>query len=746
MKFDLEKVDYSIQKYCHRLEKWFPWLAIALIVHMFYKVPIDCAFGGIFNITFLLAICLAFALYFTKAYTGKRSRYVLVSFALYALYIIALALTDGDFTLVKRGVYEYGFFQAILFAAAFLVTKGKKENLVKAVVVFGLPFVLVGVLQALTIGKGSDQIISVTDNAMRITGWARSPLSLGMLSGIYCVFAFAQARTSRSKWYWIPLLFGVGALLVSGSRGPLVATFAAFAVYLLIEIVTRMGKKAIKPIGVAALVAVILAVIFFTSNWTFSNPEIQAIYIRLKRIVDWNGDAGNVGRLETWSKWFEVFLDHFWFGIGMSRTGSWSAKTMGVTESGFLRHLVELGIIGSILYYNLIAACIVTSVSELRKAKRELDHFMLLNLALVVLVLVEDMVLQITEEITVAFFLWWCLGALLGVCHEEQKSPGAATKGSRRSKRLKGKKRMSISIVMTTYNGAKFVEEQLDSLRWQTRQPDEVLIFDDCSKDNTPEIVANYIQKHQLNNWTFVVNEKNKGWKENFKDGLLMATGDLVFPADQDDIWRKDKLAVCEQIMKENSNILVLTSNYEKFGDCKQEIVPYPNNKQIVQIPFEGNLFRIFFPGCSYCIRNSFLKDIEKNWTPNSPHDATIWRYALIRDGLYALNDNLLLWRVYNTSTFEVELVNNRNREKKRQWLDYAMGVLNDMDDYLSEHEAYRTEQVAKAMETNKKFLSLRMDLYDRVNIVTGLKLLAYLKYYAAPIQYLGDWLHVLRK
>ena len=52
---------------------------------------------------------------------------------------------------------------------------------------------------------------------------------------------------------------------------------------------------------------------------------------------------------------------------------------------------------------------------------------------------------------------------------------------------------MKISVVMTTYNGEKYIKEQLTSLKNQTRVPDEVLIFDDCSTDNTVTIVRNFL-------------------------------------------------------------------------------------------------------------------------------------------------------------------------------------------------------------------------------------------------------------
>ena len=101
---------------------------------------------------------------------------------------------------------------------------------------------------------------------------------------------------------------------------------------------------------------------------------------------------------------------------------------------------------------------------------------------------------------------------------------------------------MKISVVMTTYNGEKYVEEQLDSIRVQTRKADEVLIFDDQSSDKTVKIIQHYIDDNKLNNWKITVNAVNKGWRKNFFDGIQETSGDVIFLCDQDDIWVPDKI------------------------------------------------------------------------------------------------------------------------------------------------------------------------------------------------------------
>lgn len=88
---------------------------------------------------------------------------------------------------------------------------------------------------------------------------------------------------------------------------------------------------------------------------------------------------------------------------------------------------------------------------------------------------------------------------------------------------------LNTSVIMTTYNGEKYIFEQLESIRGQTLCVDEVLIFDDGSTDRTLQIIKNYIQSNSLNNWAVKVNDRNLGWKANFMLGSQNATGRYIF-------------------------------------------------------------------------------------------------------------------------------------------------------------------------------------------------------------------------
>lgn len=103
-----------------------------------------------------------------------------------------------------------------------------------------------------------------------------------------------------------------------------------------------------------------------------------------------------------------------------------------------------------------------------------------------------------------------------------------------------------ISVAMTTCNGARYVAEQLQSIRAQTRLPDELVICDDRSDDQTLDIVKAVVADAPF--WVEVVsNPERLGVTANVEQAICRTTGDVVVLADQDDIWRPHKLARLEE-------------------------------------------------------------------------------------------------------------------------------------------------------------------------------------------------------
>lgn len=107
-----------------------------------------------------------------------------------------------------------------------------------------------------------------------------------------------------------------------------------------------------------------------------------------------------------------------------------------------------------------------------------------------------------------------------------------------------------ISIALASYNGAKYIRDQLDSILAQTYQNFELIICDDCSTDDTWWILEEYAQKD--NRIKIYKNERNLGFKKNFEKAILLCQGEYVATSDQDDIWMPNHLQILIESIKED--------------------------------------------------------------------------------------------------------------------------------------------------------------------------------------------------
>ncbi len=104
---------------------------------------------------------------------------------------------------------------------------------------------------------------------------------------------------------------------------------------------------------------------------------------------------------------------------------------------------------------------------------------------------------------------------------------------------------MKLSVVLCTYNGARFLQEQLESIETQTLKPDELVVCDDKSTDDTLNIIRQFSNSCSLP-VSLCVNEKNIGSTRNFEKAIQLSMGDIIVLCDQDDVWKPLKL---EKIM-----------------------------------------------------------------------------------------------------------------------------------------------------------------------------------------------------
>jgi glycosyltransferase involved in cell wall biosynthesis len=97
-----------------------------------------------------------------------------------------------------------------------------------------------------------------------------------------------------------------------------------------------------------------------------------------------------------------------------------------------------------------------------------------------------------------------------------------------------------ITVCIATFNGEKYIKEQLDSILSQIGLNDEIVISDDHSKDKTLNIIGSYNDKRIK----IFINKNKKGYSKNFENAINNANGDIIFICDQDDVWMENKVKV----------------------------------------------------------------------------------------------------------------------------------------------------------------------------------------------------------
>lgn len=195
---------------------------------------------------------------------------------------------------------------------------------------------------------------------------------------------------------------------------------------------------------------------------------------------------------------------------------------------------------------------------------------------------------------------------------------------------------VKISIAMASYNGAKYLQEQLDSFLYQTRQPDELVVCDDGSSDATLEILKVFRQQAPFAVHVYR-NETNLGYIRNFEKALSLCAGDIIFLSDQDDVWFCDKIEKMAATMATRKDVFVLQTDMV-LADEGMNPTPFTQLGNILGL---GHNPDIFVTGCGTVLRKAWLDLALPIPADVAAHDNWINRLALAL-GVRSLHDKPL--------------------------------------------------------------------------------------------------------
>ncbi|HJS91193.1 MAG TPA: glycosyltransferase [Steroidobacteraceae bacterium] len=215
-------------------------------------------------------------------------------------------------------------------------------------------------------------------------------------------------------------------------------------------------------------------------------------------------------------------------------------------------------------------------------------------------------------------------------------------------------------MAMATYNGERFLEEQLLSLATQSRLPDELVVGDDHSTDRTPEILERFSRTAPFP-VTVYRNERNVGFSDNFLGTASRCSGEWIAFCDQDDVWLPEKLSTLEQYTNiPGRNVLAIAHNAYVVDEClRRSGIHYHNVRRTLICAGHRLPYVWVASGFTMMFRADLVSSIPyegRGPDPNIPHvslghDVWISRLARILGDVVILPDDLALYRRHALTT-----------------------------------------------------------------------------------------------
>lgn len=222
-----------------------------------------------------------------------------------------------------------------------------------------------------------------------------------------------------------------------------------------------------------------------------------------------------------------------------------------------------------------------------------------------------------------------------------------------------------VSVVMATYNGEPYLQEQLDSIVAQTYPVHELIIQDDGSSDRTVDIARSYELRYPFVH--VFVNEQNLGFQENFRTAVMRATGDFVALSDQDDVWFPEKIA--KQVEAIGSCAICYSQHLRGADREHAHVVTY-------KCAPERQLFAAFV-GHSLLMRRDFAQDPD-NWLGYMTYDIGLSLLAHFRGGVAYVAEPLNWHRSHDDSaSTKIQLDMYRQQASAPTWQPYVYGWSN---------------------------------------------------------------------
>lgn len=279
-----------------------------------------------------------------------------------------------------------------------------------------------------------------------------------------------------------------------------------------------------------------------------------------------------------------------------------------------------------------------------------------------------------------------------------------------------------ISVALCTYNGGKFLSSQLESILSQSQMPDEIVVCDDCSQDNTREILKQFKETSPISIRLYF-NDTNLGSTRNFEKAISLCKGDIIFLSDQDDIWLPKKIQLMGEKFTEQPEVGLIFTDADLVDEEGRSL-----NQRLWELSFPTEIQQRFrkehisdtllhegiVTGATMAFRTIFRKDFLP--IPDFDlfiHDGWISFIVSLQANILPLENTLIKYRQHSH-----QQVGIRNMAKERENITLKK-IFNPQEGRLKNNSRYKSYDL-----TIERQISVKNDFNKLRNILESKNIL----------------------
>lgn len=262
---------------------------------------------------------------------------------------------------------------------------------------------------------------------------------------------------------------------------------------------------------------------------------------------------------------------------------------------------------------------------------------------------------------------------------------------------------MRTSVIIALHNGSDHITEQLASITGNSRKPNEIVIVDDASSDDSTQIAQDHLSNYPDINLVIIRNKHNLGASISFSSGILASTGDILFLSDQDDAWSTNKIDVIYQYFKSDKD---LTMIYSDGSITNKNLAPtgrtifstrkhFKNSSGLPRRPIEI-VSNPDIKGCTMALNGNFARRVFRSTNSNVfhywGHDHWVALFAYFTGHVSEIKEPLLLHRFHDRNTSRAERFSPFSSTIMKRYLSV---VGNQPKDFLSQRYSVVLQHIA---------------------------------------------------